>query len=131
MTDYVIIEPDGELTLGDGYPAEVVGCHGSHGQMLQRTRTGIGPSVSVLRMLECNCSFDKGHEPNPIARAMLSALGYGHPVAGRVAIHRIDWAGDPDPLTLKDVQHLRNLAAAARAAREYAVPKDRGEEGSG
>jgi hypothetical protein len=124
MTDYVIIEPDGELTLGEGYPANEVSCHGIHGQTLYRTRTGIGPSVSMLRMIECNLAVIMGeeHSPNPIAAAVLQALDYGSPTAGRVAICRIDWAGDPEPLTPMDIKNLRNMAAAAKAFGSQAPP---------
>jgi hypothetical protein len=132
VTDYVIIEPNGKLTLGDGYPADEVGCHGFHGQTLPRTRTGIGPSVSMLRMIECNLAVIMGeeHEPNPIAAAVLHAFDYGGPTAGRVAICRIDWAGDPEPLTPTDIKNLRNMAAAAEAFGKHAPPpRDEGDRG--
>ena len=131
MTDYVIIEPDGQLTLGDGYPADEVGCHGFHGQTLPRTRTGIGPSVSMLRMIECNEAVIMGgeHPPNPIAVAILRAYDYGGPVAGRIAICRIDWAGDPEPLTPTDIRNLRYMASAAKAAAQEPPPRDEGDRG--
>ena len=129
MTDYVIIEPDGELTLGEGYPAGEVGCHGYCGQVLPRTRSGIGPSVSILRMIGCERAMCPGeHEPNPIAQAVLSALGLAWPMDGRIAICRIDWAAEPEPLTPTDIKNLRNMAAAARAVISHGVPPSERQE---
>lgn len=117
MTDYVIVEPSGELTEGDGYPGDVVGCHGYSGQMLHQTRSARGTQSTMLRMIGCDCALlmPEVHDRNPVAVAMLRQLGYPHQVRGRIAILRVDWYQEPIALTPRDLEYLQGLAAAARA----------------
>lgn len=117
MTDYVIVELDGELTEGYGYPHGEVGCHGVAGQMLWDTRRYVNGDPFVLRLVACDCALvmPEMHPENPVALAVLTGLGYPHRIRGRIAIVRCDWQNEQVPLTPGDLSHLRNLAAAGRA----------------
>ncbi|MGH3414900.1 MAG: hypothetical protein ACRDVE_18085 [Actinocrinis sp.] len=134
MTDHVIIEPDGTLTEGDGYPADEVGCHGYSGQTLWKTRRYVNGNAVTLRMIACDvCMVMEGHAPNPVAQDMLRALGYGGPLRGRIAIVRLGWQNELLPLSAGDLTQLRTLARGAQAAQELRQsgrPVDEPKEGS-
>lgn len=117
MTEYVIIDTDGELVEGEGYPHDRVGCHGVSGQMLWDTRRYVDGAPFVLRLVACDCALvmPAEHPENPIGQAVLIGLGYAHRIRGRIAIVRCDWQNEQVPLTPGDLSGLRNLAAAGRA----------------
>lgn len=120
MTEYVIIEPDGSLVEGDGYPHDRVGCHGVGGQMLWSTRKYVDGVAFTYRMLGCDCALlmPEQHPENIVASAVLAGLGYGESVRGRIAIVQVCLLdNDQVPFTPKQLEALRRLVTVGRTVR--------------
>jgi|GEM_PF-5122908 len=115
VTDYVIINVDGSLTEGEGYPREV-GCHEVHGQMLTpRARNG-----SVWRLVRCTQSLamPKLHPLNDVARVVLVGLNRSiepEEIRGAAALLLVGADHEQLPIPPIRLQQLRRLATVGRS----------------
>lgn len=113
MTDYVIINVDGSLTEGDGYPREV-GCHEVYGQMLTpRARNG-----SVWRLVRCTQSLamPQRHPLNDVARMVLIGLNRSiepEEIRGAAALLYIGADHEQLPIPPIRLHQLRQLVRVA------------------
>jgi len=115
VTDYVIINVDGSLTEGEGYPREV-GCHEVHGQMLTpRARNG-----SMWRLVRCTQSLamPKLHPLNDVARMVLVGLNRSiepEEIRGAAALLLVGADHEQLPIPPIRLQHLHRLGLVARS----------------
>lgn len=125
MTDYLIIEPDGETTEDEGRPHGEVGCHGVDGVMLWNTRKYVDGVRFTYRLLECLSAWrmPDEHPENPVANAVLTGLGYPHKVRGRIAIVQVmGITNELMPFTPKQLEGLRRLVVVGRSLTEHRIP---------
>lgn len=115
MADYVIIDPDGTLTEGDGYPHQV-GCEAVSGRNLHpRARNG-----SMWRLVRCTDSLavPEKHPLNDVARLVLTGLGRSiepEEIRGPAALLLIGVDFEGLPIPPKRLELLRRLATVGRS----------------
>ncbi len=124
MTDFLLISPDGEVTEREGFPSNVVGCHGSGGQNLWETSRGIGTDRETLRVVACDCGllFPEEHPENRYAYVIVGAAGYVQRWGGTVALELVAWDNEPIVLREDYVLWVRRMANLARPSIDAGVP---------
>jgi hypothetical protein len=122
VTDYVIINVDGSLTLGEGFPREV-GCHELHGRPLPpRRRDGL-----MWRLLRCqqSAAMPDEHPLNNVARLILIGLRRSiepEEVRGAAALLLVGADNEQLPIPPRRVEHLQQLARVSNSLDVFGTP---------